>query len=261
MTKPLQTSISTVSPDSVIVSGYRVSEMMGERTFGDMVYLLITGELPNHYEGQMIEAMLVACAEHSINAPSVHTARTVASCGVPVQEAIAAGISAVGEYHGGAGESCARILQTAIRENPHTDPQEIAAQLVAETRKAGKRFPGFGHRFHTPVDPRAVKLLDLADKWELSSSHIALARAITEALKKSTGRTLPMNVDGALAAILSDMGVDWRFGKSIFIIARTAGLAAHVYEEATTGKPLGFAGKSPIDYCGPQERSLQEKKL
>ena len=205
MSKPLRTSISTIYPDRVLVRGYRASDLAGERSFGDVVYLLMTGELPAQHEGRMIEAMLVACAEHSINAPSVHTARTVASCGVPVQEAMAAGISAIGEHHGGAGEACGKILQTAVRENPDTAPQKLAAQLVAEAKQAGRRFPGFGHRFHTPVDPRAVTLLALAGEWGISGPHIALARAITDELVKTTGRQLPMNVDGALAAIISDM--------------------------------------------------------
>ncbi|RLD05906.1 MAG: citryl-CoA lyase [Chloroflexi bacterium] len=260
MSKTYKTSISTVSPDRVLVRGYCVSEMLGERNFGDMVYLLMTSELPKKNEGNMIDAMLVACAEHSINAPSIHTARTVASCGVPVQEAISAGISAIGENHGGAGEACAEILQNAIKENPETPSDELAAELVADARQKGIRFPGFGHRFHTPVDPRAVKLLELADEWGLSGAHISLAKEITAELQKATGRQLPMNVDGALAAIISDMGIDWRFGKSIFIIARTAGLAAHVHEEIATGKPLAFAGKGEIDYQGPQERPLAEKK-
>lgn len=256
MNKTYKTSISTVHPDRVIVRGYWVSKMLGKRSFGDMVYLLMTGELPSKDEGKMIDAMLVACAEHSINAPSVHAARTVASCGVPVQEAISVGISAIGENHGGAGEACAKILQNAVHENPATSADELAEKLVADARKKKIRFPGFGHRFHTSADPRAIKLLALAEEWGLSGKHIAIAKAITDELEKATGHKLPMNVDGALASIISDMGIDWRFGKSIFIIARSAGLAAHVHEEMTTGKPLAFAGKGEIEYLGPEERKL-----
>jgi len=256
MTETVTTSISKVAPDRIIVKGYNLADMPGRYQFGDVVYLLMTGDLPAGHEGDMIEAMLVATAEHSINAPAIHAARTVAGCGVPIQTAIAAGVSAIGDYHGGAGEACARILQDAVAQNPDLDPQTLAARLVSDFRQQKKRLPGFGHRFHTPVDPRSRRLLALAAEWELSGPHSALARAIAQELQRVSGRPLPMNVDGAMAAILSDMGVDWRFNKAVFIIARTAGLAAHVHEEMTTGKPMQFAGKRQVNYIGPPERPL-----
>ncbi len=256
MSETVTTSISQVFPDSILVKGYDLAAMIGRYRFGDVVYLLMTGDLPAGREGEMMEAMLVASAEHSINAPSVHAARTVAGCGVPMQSAMAAGVSAIGDYHGGAGEACARILQDALQQHPHEDIAALAESLVADFRQRKARLPGFGHRFHTPADPRSQRLLALADAWEISGPHVALARAIERALERSLGRPLPMNVDGAMAAILSDMGVAWRFNKAVFIIARTAGLAAHVHEEMTTGRPLAFAGKRTIRYTGPAKRPL-----
>lgn len=252
------TSISTISPDQVLVRGYNLCEMVGKYSFGDILYLLMSGELPRKHEGLMIEAILVACSEHSLNAPSTQTSRIVAGCGVPVQTAIAAGINAIGEYHGGAGEACAKILQDAVSGNMDASPSDLAARLVSVMEQSETRFPGFGHRFHTPFDPRAERLLALANQWGFRGSHTVLALAITSELKRVTGRDLPLNVDGALAAILSDMGLDWRFSKSVYIVARTAGLAAHVHEEMTTGKPLQFAGKHTIEYIGPAERPLPE---
>ncbi len=254
MVEPITTAISQIYPDRVLVRGYNLVDMAGGYTFGDVVYLLMTGELPRGPEGRMIEAMLVICAEHSINAPSTQVARTVASCGVPMQCAIAAGINAIGEYHGGAGEACAKMLQVALR-HPESDPESLAAHIVAEFRQAGQRIPGFGHRFHNP-DPRAERLLALADTWNISGPHVTLARAIEAELERAAQRPLPLNVDGAQAAILSDMGIDWRYAKAVFIIGRTAGLAAHVHEEWTSGSPLKFAGKREIKYVGPPERRV-----
>lgn len=255
MTDSATTAISQIHPDRVLVRGYNLVDMAGKYTFGDVVYLLMTGELPADQEGQMLEAMLVICAEHSINAPCTQAARTVASCGVPTQCAIAAGISAIGEYHGGAGEACAKMLQDALHEHPERDPEWLAAHIVAEFRRAGQRIPGFGHRFHNP-DPRAERLLALADAWSISGPHVVLASAIEIEMEKATQRTLPLNVDGAQAAILSDMGIDWQYAKAVFILGRTAGLAAHVHEELTTGSPLKFAGKREIEYVGPPERQV-----
>lgn len=253
MAYTLETGISQVFPDRILVRGHNVVALAKDHSFGDMVYLLLRGELPPGPEGRLIEAMLVLMAEHSINAPSIHTARTVASCGSPVQTSIAAGISAIGEHHGGAGEACARILQDAITGAPlNADSDTLARQIVADARQRGERLPGFGHRFHDP-DPRAVYLLELAAELGIAGPHTMLAQALVRVLHAETGRSLPLNIDGALAALISDMGFDWRLGKGFFIVARTAGLLAHIHEEMTTGKPLRFAPVAEVRYTGPPE--------
>ncbi len=134
-------------------------------------------------------------------------------------------------------------------------PAKLPARIVAEARLNRRRLPGFGHRFHDP-DPRAQRLLALADEWGLSGRHVALTRSIVRELKATTDRSLPMNVDGALAALISDLGIDWRYGKTLFIIGRTAGLATHGHEEMRTGKPFKFAARVETAYVGSPERSL-----
>lgn len=253
MAHTLETGISQVFPDRILVRGHNVVDLAQSHSFGDMLYLLLRGELPPGQEGRLIEAMLVLMAEHSINAPSIHAARTVASCGSPVQTSIAAGISAIGEHHGGAGEACARILQEVITAAAAgADPDELARKIVAEFRQRNERLPGFGHRFHDP-DPRAVYLLTLAEELGIAGPHTTLAKALVSVLHAETGRSLPLNVDGALAALISDMGFDWRLGKGFFIVARSAGLLAHVHEEMTLGKPLKFAPVAEVRYTGPPE--------
>jgi citrate synthase len=255
MKSTVKTSITRITPDQIIVRGFDLCEMMGKLSYAEVVFLLIAQRLPTPSEGRILDAILVSSIDHGVDAPSTHVARSVASCGVPVQTAISAGINAIGDSHGGAGEQCARILQETLAEHPGIDVNDLARRLVAERRAVGQRLPGFGHRMHDP-DPRAVRLLTLADAECISGRHVALARALEMALLETTGRSLPLNVDGAIAAILSDMGIDWRFGKSLFIISRTAGLAAQVYEQMTTGKPLNFAQPVNAEYIGPQPRSL-----
>lgn len=251
----VQTKIAELHADRILVHGYNLVEMAGHYSFGDTIYLLLTGELPPGREGDLLEAMLVITAVHGINSPSTHTARAVANCGVPLQTAVAAGISAIGDKHGGAGEACARILQEAVAAQPNASPEDLARQIVAEARAQKQRLPGFGHRFHDP-DPRAQRLLLLAGAWGISGRFAALAQAIVAALQEATGRSLPLNVDGALAALISDMGLDWRNGKAIFILGRAAGLAAHVQEELATGKPFQFIKSVDADYVGAGERPL-----
>ncbi|MCK5919410.1 MAG: citryl-CoA lyase [Methylococcales bacterium] len=251
----VQTKIAQLHPDRILVHGYNLAEMGGRRSFGDTVYLLMTGELPTGREVDLLDAMLVMTAVHGINSPSTHTARAVANCGVPLQTAVAAGISAIGEHHGGAGEACARLLQEAVGGDGKMPAFELAQKVVAEARANKQRLPGFGHRFHDP-DPRAERLILLANEWGISGRFTTLAQAIVVALREATGRSLPLNVDGALAALISDMGMDWRMGKAIFILGRTAGLIAHVQEELAEGKPFQFIQGVEAAYVGRGERSF-----
>ena len=255
MTDSQKTSISKAYPDRILVKGYSVTDLVGQRNFGDLVYLLMTGDLPAGREGDLIEAMLVCCAEHTLNSPSTHVARAVANCGVPLQSAVAAGISAIGENHGGAGEALAHAMQEVRIANPSATIPDLAAQVIESFRQRGKRVPGLGHRLHNP-DPRTVRLVELARQWGLAGVYTALTEEIARQVALASGKTLPINVDGALAGLLSDMGIDWRYARAVFVIARSAGLAAHVIEELESGKPFKFIAAQEITYEGPQERPL-----
>jgi len=258
----VETAISRAYPDRILVRGYNLVDLAARRSFGDVVYLLLRGELPAGREGELVEAMLSVMVEHSINAPSTFAARTAANAGTPLQGAVAAGVLTIGENHGGAGEECARILQEAVsgvgEDFSWSDLAQIAAlahQVAATSRAQGKRLPGFGHRVHDP-DPRAVFLLARARELGLAGHHTVLAEALVVALKEQSGRSLPLNVDGALGALISDMGFDYRMGKGLFILARTAGLLAHVQEEMATGKPFQFAPRIATTWAGADERPV-----
>ncbi|MFN2136094.1 MAG: citryl-CoA lyase, partial [Candidatus Promineifilaceae bacterium] len=243
----------------ILAGGYDLVQMAGRYSFGDTLYLLIMGELPPGREGDMLEAMLVISAVHGVNSPSTHTTRAVANCGVPLQTAVAAGVSAIGDFHGGAGEACARLLQETAAAHPDLSTQELAGLIVADARAEKRRLPGFGHRIHDP-DPRAERLLALGSEWGISGAYVALARAIVVELRAATGRSLPLNVDGALAALISDMGMHWRMGKGIFIVGRTAGFVAHAQEEIQTGKPFQFIEPVDVQYTGSPERPLPARR-
>lgn len=258
MSEGVKTSISAAFADRILVKGYNVAEMAGRYSFGDLVYLLMTGELPRGREGDLVEAMLVCCAEHSITSPSTHVARAVANCGVPLQSAVAAGISALGEHHGGAGEALARAMQETAAAHPGADLATWGKQVRETFRQQGKRVPGLGHRLHNP-DPRTVRLIELARGWGLAGRYTQLAEEIARQVSAESGRDLPLNVDGALAGLLSDIGVHWRYAKAVFVMARSAGLAVHVCEELEQGKPFKFIPPQDVEYTGPVERPLPGK--
>ena len=244
-----KTAISRVAPNEILVRGYPIEQLTRQRLFGDVVYLLLTGELPRGPEGRLVEAILISCCEHSLASPSVDAVRFVASSGVPLQTAVAAGVSAIGDVHGGAMEACAVILRDAVQRG--ITPPQVFADLVAQK----KRLPGYGHPVHTD-DPRVKVLLALAEELKLAGPHTAFARQLEDASTACLGRRLSMNVDGAIGGLLCDLGIDPRLGKTFFIVARAAGYAAHAHEQVTQERPFKAAEYSEITYTGPARRDV-----
>lgn len=251
------TSITKVEPNHLITKGYRQEDLIGNIAYPHVIYLLFKGEIPSDAHGKMMDAILTASIDHGVTPPSSIAARTVASGGVPLPSAVAAGILAIGDAHGGAIEKGAKILQESVirMKNEQKTVQDIARIVVQESTEKKKRLPGFGHRIHT-ADPRTKRLFTLAQELMLAGDHLKLSIEIEKELEHSLGKKLPINVDGAIAAIISDMGFDWRLGKAFFLLGRVAGLVAHVYEEQTKEKPMRAMFNIEYDYCGPQERPL-----
>ncbi len=205
-----------------------------------------------------MDAILTACIDHGVTPPSPQAARVVASGGVPMPTAIAAGLMAIGDFHGGAIEKGALFLQNGVKrmKAEQMSNEEVASLLVKESKEKGERILGFGHRIHTD-DPRTKRLLGLAEELGIAKEHVALSKAIAVELEKSLGRKLPINVDGCIAALISDMGFDWRLGKAFFLIGRAAGLTAQVYEEISREKPMRRLWSADVEYDGPQERTME----
>jgi citrate synthase len=250
-----KTAITKVEPNKIVTRGYPQDELIGNVPFGHVVFLLIKGRIPDEKEGRMMDAILTACIDHGITPPSSQAARVVASGGVPMPTAIAAGLMSVGDFHGGAIEKGALFLQEGVKRamEEGKNASEMAKVLVAESKEKKQRILGFGHRIHTD-DPRTKKLLSLADELGISKQHVMLSRAIAVELEKSLGKKLPINVDGCVAALISDMDFDWRLGKAFFVIGRTAGLTAQVYEEISREKPMRRMWSAEVEYDGPEEK-------
>ena len=245
MTTFWKTALSKVSKNNILIRGYRVDDLMENCSFGDVIYLTFVGELPLGNQGRMLETIMVSSTDHSFLAPSVDATRFVASGGVPLQTAVAAGLIALGDHHGGAVEACSYLLQQAVK----TD--RPATEIVADYRKRGERVPGFGHPLHNK-DPRVLKLLEKSQEWALYNKHLALAENIAIELR------LPLNIDGAISGIISDMEIPWQYGKAFFAISRTVGLSAHYVEELTREKPFRTINLEDVTYDGSPERELPD---
>lgn len=250
-------NITKVEPNRLVTKGYRQEDLIGRVPYPHVVYLLLKGELPSKEHGRMMDAMLTACIDHGVTPPSAMASRVVASGGVPLPTAVAAGILSIGDAHGGAIEKGAQFLQEGITrmKQEGLSVDEVATILVREAKEHNKRILGFGHRVHT-ADPRTARLFSLAKELGIASDHLALSQAIEKELKVQTGKPLPINVDGAIAALSSDMGFDWKLGKAFFLLGRVAGLTAQVYEEQTKEKPMRNMFEVDCEYTGPKERDV-----
>jgi len=249
--------ITKVEPNHLVTRGYRQEDLIGNVPYSHVVYLLLKGELPSKEHGKMIDAILTACIDHGVTPPSAMASRVVASGGVPLPTAVAAGILSIGDAHGGAIEKGAKLFQESVErmKDEGKNVEEMAKIVVKESKEQNKRVLGFGHRVHTS-DPRTKRLYSLAEELKIAGNNIKLSKAIEAELEKSIGKKLPINVDGAIAAIISDMGFDWRLGKGFFLLGRVAGLTAQVYEEQTREKPMRKMFSVDCEYDGPEEKEL-----
>jgi citrate synthase len=259
---PWSTAIARVDVDDVLVRGYPLSELVGEVSFVDMVFLVHTGELPDLHRRRMLDAVFVTLIEHGIS-PSTIISRELATCGTPMQAAIAGGVLSIADWHGGSGEDLAETL-VALLERAGADAgdeqiEAVATDHVRARHSAGMRFEGFGHPQHPEGDPRAGTLLRLADECGTAGDATRLLRTLAAVITREVGKSLPPNVTGAVAAVLLDLGFSWRAMRGLVIAPRTAGLAAHVVEELDQGARWRHAPADEIEYTGPALRALDRK--
>jgi citrate synthase len=226
--------ISRAFPNRVEVRGRDLTgDLMGRLSFTAYFHLLLTGEEPTEDQRFFLDLLLVAIAEHGMMPTNVAARMTLAADPGSLQGAVAAGILGAGPVVLGTSEECARLLEEARASG--REPLEIAREI----RAANGKVPGFGHPVHKPVDPRAERILELADTRGVSGPHVTLARALREAVAEVWGKRLPMNVSMPIAAVLLDLGFRAAAVKAVPILARTAGLLAHLAEEQE--HPVGFA--------------------
>ncbi len=265
VTSPSQwaTAITEIHPNRILIRGYPVDELMGRLSFAEAIYLLLRGELPTPSIGRLFGAVLVSSLDHGVTPPSTIAARNVATTGAAIRDCVSAGIVGFGEYHGGDIERCMRFLGEGLADvRSGSSYTEAATKLVNNCLAVNHQPSGFGHRIHTR-DPRATRLLELAHDLELDGEHVRLIREIERALQSRPdreSRPLPLNINGAIAAVCADLGFDPETGNALFIIARTPGLIAHAHEERQRQRPMRQVDGKDCVYDGPPERRLPEPR-
>jgi citrate synthase len=248
------TAISASNADTIVVRGRDLArELVGNISFTEHFWLLLTGSLPSEPQRRMLDATLVAIAEHGL-VPSVQAGRmTLAAAPEAIQGAVAAGLLGCGSVVLGSSEAAGRFFsEIAQRMDAGTALDESISEVVQAYRAGGRAIPGYGHPLHKKSDPRALRLIGIATAAGCAGRYVAIASRAEELLPGLTGRSLLMNVSGAIPAVLLDVGYPVAALKGVPILARAAGLIAHLLEEQE--RPIGFllshAAESAIGYDG-----------
>ena len=230
-----RTAIIDMEPGRIHLRGRPVQDLIGTTGFAEMIWLMIMGEPIAGPRARLFEAALVAAVDHGPQAPSIAAARMAATCGVGLQSAMATGLNMLGDVHGGAGEQAVELYRFVESGGP-----ERLERSLDEWRAAhGRYLPGFGHRFHKPVDPRAPRLLALVDEaaeaGAVPGAYAEIGRAIEARLAAERGKPVPMNIDGATAVIYAELGCPPPLARGFFGLSRSVGILAHAWEQTEQG--------------------------
>jgi citrate synthase len=237
-----RTAISTSDEHSITIRGEDLcGELIGRISFTDYFSFLVTGRKPTRAEAMVLDATLVAIADHGM-VPSVQAARmTYAAAPDALQGAVAAGILGCGSVILGASETAGRLFSEADESERASGAglQEAATQVVRRWREAGQPIPGYGHSLHKQRDPRVDRLFEVAREAGTSLRFVEIAEAVEAAIPGIVGKELKLNVSAAIPAVLLGTNFPLRALRGVPVLARTAGLIAHLAEEAVN--PSGFA--------------------
>ncbi len=227
-----------------------------------MQWLLVHGELPTHPQAALLEAAMLGCVDHGPHAPSIAAARVAVTCGVAMNGALAQSAGVLGDIHGGAIQQAMELYAgIAGQLGPDSTLDDIADLVDRFARDYGGFVPGFGHRFHSN-DPRTPRLLALAEharaEGVIGGRFMDLAQRVAAAIEHRRGRRIPMNIDGAAAAVYLELGFAPPLGRGLLVLARLMGAMAHAWEQMCQGGRI--KGPVPKDigyrYDGPAPRAF-----
>ncbi|WP_170410701.1 citryl-CoA lyase [Ruegeria atlantica] len=229
-----RTSIIDMEPGRIALRGEPIEGLIGNLSFAEMIWFLVRGDRPSPAQADLFEAALVAAVDHGPQAPSIATARMAVTCGLPLNNAMASAVNMLGDVHGGAGEQAVELYHFA-----RSHAGGAGAAMGDWIDRHGKILPGFGHRFHTPVDPRAPRLMDLVskavDRGACHGHFREIASDIEAELARHKGKPVPMNIDGATAVIYAELGFEPPLARGLFCLSRSVGILAHAWEQKQQG--------------------------
>jgi citrate synthase len=244
--------ITEILDEGVRLRGTPLEEQAASGSFASTIWLLFTGEQASTEVERVVDAILILSIDHGPGSPSALTTRTVVSGNGDPAIGAAAGLLAMGEFHGPATASLALLREVGVDGDVDVAAREAVIRLCAD----GRRVPGFGHRRHRTGDRRVAFLLDLAREVGLDA-YFDTSQAIQRALEDATGRALPMNLDGAIATVLAPTSISPALAGALFTVSRFAGLNAQGWEESTREKPMRVIDPAAWHYDGPDGSSAR----
>jgi len=254
-TNKWETAIAQVKREDVIIRGHKLTELMGKVSYAEMMGLILNGKLPTKGQTRVLDAMLISVMDHGIS-PSSTVTRLLASYGVPLQAGIAGGVLTFGDIQGGAGQQLAykfKSIVDSIRDRGVEVTEAVlrdeAKKLVQKARENKEPIDGFGHPQHGK-DPRAPILLRVAKEEGVFGIYATFVSFLEQELQAATGKPIAMNVDGATAALLLDLGFSWQAARLFIIGPRVVGLTAHYIEEVEQGNVWRHVPEAQVEYTG-----------
>ncbi|HET8847077.1 MAG TPA: citrate/2-methylcitrate synthase [Ktedonobacteraceae bacterium] len=243
-------ALTRTGPNHIFLRGYEITELMGQISFGSVLYLLWTGQPAPRAWAPVLDALLVAAVDHGAGSPSALTVRTVISGGGAINAAAAAGLLTMGEFHGAAVSDAMTLLYEAHRQTQLSNVLDGTDTALQAWRAHHRRIPGLGHRLHTK-DPRVERLRALAQAAGLPDVYFHLEEVLAERASQLVGKPLPINIDGGMASALCAMQFPAALGNAFFYVARLGGLLAHAYEEQQRMPPMRRIHPTDFSYDGP----------
>jgi citrate synthase len=256
------TALTAIQSNQVLVRGYPIDELMGRVTFGDALYLLLTSELPSPAISRLVNGMLTGFIDHGVMAPPTLAARYATSTGASLAGAVAAGVLGFGPHYGGVSE-CRALLEEGLEEAGSSMLMASAAAEMAERLVQSDRIPPPGFNAGPGSDPRVTRLMQMSLELEVDALYTQYLRALEHALSRHPAledQSLPINVDGAIAAVCGDLGLPPQVAEALLIVSRVPGLVAHALEEHERQQPLRVIDPAAHQYDGPAERRLRDRR-
>ncbi len=263
------TSLGTSDTDQIRLLGHDLTaELMGQVSFAELSYWMVTLRRPTPGQTRVLEAVLVALADHGFTPTAIAARLTYLSAPDSLQGALAAGLLGGGSRFLGVTEDCGAYLDEALERLDGALPTEaagwdaLALDTVQATRAAGRFVPGLGHPVHKQGDPRTPVLIGIATEAGAYGPHLALFEAIGRVHEQVLRRRLPLNGAGVCGAALADIDVPIPMLRGFALLARAAGLLGQLAEEQR--RPIGMDVYRTVDrnatYVDPRtERGSEEE--
>ncbi len=255
-----KTAITDLPPGKILIRGYPLDELMGNISFAEVLYLVLKGELPSREEGKLLDAVLFGIVDHGFLSSASPPARYVVSGNPDPIHGLVSGILSIGHFTGSPRAS-GEMLKEAYKlmKDENLSVEETAKRVVERFRKEKRRIPGLGHPLYK-VDPRAARLRQLAEKYGKLSEYVKLMEAIRDEFVRTSGKEIPVNTDGMMAAVMAELGFDPLEMELLGVVSYLPGIIGHTIEELKSGQIVRIIPPIITEYTGPPERHLPEER-